>query len=87
VLLHAVNGTLNACLHLVIVCYHRLEHDIVFSVIVDDFFRLEFLSTVCWKVANLSISESDELFEKRKRRRTSFGKKGHKHFGTIINEQ
>jgi len=56
-----------------VVCYHQLEHDIVFSAIFFDFVRLKFFSTVYPQVASLFVSEGDELLEKRNWRRTIFG--------------
>jgi len=46
-----------------IVCYHQLEHDIIFSAIFFDSVRLEFSSAIYAQVANLSASEGDKLFQ------------------------
>jgi len=64
-----------------------IGHNIVFGAIVDNLFRLEFLSTVYLQVANLSANEGDKLFEKRKRRLTSFGRKEYKVSNVFIDVQ
>ena len=87
VLLDAANGTLNTGLHSVIICYNQFEHNTVFCAIVDDLFRLKFLSIVCSQEGNLSVSEGVELFEQCTLRRTSFGRKGHKMLGAFIDDQ
>ena len=60
-LFNAANGTFHVGLHFVIVCYHQLEHDIVFGAIFFDLFRLELYSTVYAQVTNISASKGDEL--------------------------
>jgi len=87
VLLDAASGTLHVGLHCVIVCYHQLEHHIIFDAIFFDFFRLKFFSTVYSQVVNLSASKGDELLQQRKERRMSFVRKGHKILGTFIHDQ
>ena len=86
-LLNAAHCILHAGLHRMIVCYHQLEQYIVFSAMFFDFVRLEFFSTVYPQVANLSASKGHKLFQKRKWRRTSFSRKGHKILGTFICDQ
>ena len=83
-LFDAANCTLHTGLHGMIVCYHQLEHCIVVSTVLFDFVRLKIFSTVYSQIANLSASEGDKLLQKRKWRRTSFGRKGHKILGAFI---
>jgi len=61
VLFDEANGTLNMGLHCVIICCNQIAHNIVFDTIVDDLFRLEFLSIVCSQEAELSASEGVEF--------------------------
>jgi len=70
-----------------IVCYHQLEHYIVVSAVFFDFFRLKFFNTIYSQIANLSASEGDKLLQKRKWRRTSFGRKGHIVLAVFIHDQ
>jgi len=87
VLLDAANGTLNTGFHSVIICHNKFERNIVFGAIVDDLFKLKFLSIVCSQEGNLSANEGVELFEQCTPKRTSFGRKGHKMLGAFIDDQ
>jgi len=60
---------------------------IFFDFIRSKFIRLKFFGTFYSQVANLSASEGDKLFQKRKWRRPSFGSKEPKILGTIIHDK
>jgi len=70
-----------------IVCYHQLDYYIVVSAVFFDFVRLKYFGTVYSQIANLSASEGDKLLQKRKWRRTIFGRKGHRILGASIHDQ
>ena len=66
---------------------YELEHYITVNTVFFDFVRLKFFSTIYSQIANLSASEDDKLLQKRKWRRTSFGRKEHKILGAFIHDQ
>ena len=87
VLFDKANCTLDAGLHGIIVCYHQLEHYIVVSTVLSDFFGLKLYWTVNSQKTNFPASESEKLLKKCKWRCTSFGRKGHKILGAFIHDQ